>query len=93
MPNHTPEDRDRIDHLCGTPARTPAPLLSDLTRQLLFPRIFRAGPAAARFDRLIAAAGSILIVYAAGMIGGLYRTRQLDPPQHQFMADPLEPVR
>lgn len=44
------------------PARQPAPVLSDLAAQLLFPRIFRAAPAAARPERLLAGLLAVLIL-------------------------------
>lgn len=44
------------------PARQPAPVLSDLFAQLLFVRIFRAAPAAARPERLLAGLLAVLLL-------------------------------
>jgi hypothetical protein len=49
----------------GPPARLPAPRLGDLAEQLLLPRLLRAGPVAARPERVFA--GFVALV----MIGGL----------------------
>lgn len=67
MPHESAHDRIGEDR---PGLSSPAPLLSDLTAQLLFPRIFRAGAAAARPDRVLVAMISIVPVVIAGLLLG-----------------------
>ncbi|USN99366.1 MAG: hypothetical protein H6810_01430 [Phycisphaeraceae bacterium] len=65
-----PTDIDRGQIGAERPGpREPGPVLSDLAAQLLFPRIFRAGPAAARPSRVLVAGIGVLVV---GLVAVLF---------------------
>lgn len=66
MPPDADTPRERFGAARAGP-REPAPVLTDLFDQLLFPRILRAGPAAARPERVLVAGAAVLAVGIAAI--------------------------